>query len=69
MHNFFVLKYLDILKLYITYKKKSTHFGLEVSVVYVISSLYVLNCFKYFGTKRLKTSEKKNLELYQVFLC
>ena len=35
-------------KLYIACKKKSTNFGQEVSLVYVISSLYVLNCFKYF---------------------
>ena len=29
-------------------QEKSTHFGLEVSVVYIILILYVLNCFKYF---------------------
>ena len=34
--------------------EEQTNFGLDLSVVYVISSLYVLNCFKYFGTKCLK---------------
>ena len=55
--------------------KNSTHFGLEVSAVCVISSLYplnnitfisrfyVLNCFKYFGAKCFKNQTRK---LYQV---
>ena len=29
-------------------QEKSTHFSLEVSVVYIRSSLYVLKCFRYF---------------------
>ena len=39
-------------------QEKSTDFGLEVSVVYIISSLYVLNSFKYFGAKCLKKINK-----------
>ena len=55
-------------------QEKSTYFCLEVSVVYVISSRDVVNCFKYifniyFGTKCLKKLDKKNCELYQVFVC
>ena len=55
-------------------QEKSTHFGLEVSVVYIISSLYVRNCYKYFsntcfGTKCPKKLEKKIFKLYQVFMC
>ena len=29
-------------------QEKSTHIRLKVSVAYVISNLYVLNCFKHF---------------------
>ena len=61
-------------------QEKSTHFGLKVSVVYVISSLYVLNCFKCFliyilGQNVLKNQRRKILnyikslcaELFQIF--
>ena len=79
-------------------QEKLTHFGLEVSVVYVIlslyvliffksfliyiltqsmsknearkmsnqSSLYVLNCFRYSGTKYLKRSDKKTISSVRV---
>ena len=54
-------------------QEKSTHFGLEVSVIYVISRLYVLNCFKYFLIyilgRNVSKLDKKNFELYQVFMC
>ena len=42
-------------------QEQSIQFGLKVSVVYVISSLYVLNYFKYFGTKRLKKIRQEKL--------
>ena len=42
-------------------QEQSIQFGLKVSVVYVISSLYVLNCLKYFGTKRLKKIRQEKL--------
>ena len=41
-------------------QEKSTRFGLEVSVVYVISSLYMLNCFKYFLIYILGQNVSKN---------
>ena len=53
--------------------KKATHFILEVSAVYVISSFYVINCFKYFLIyilgQCLKKTDKKKFKLYQVFMC
>ena len=46
-------------------QEKLTHFDLELSIVYVTLSLYVLNCLKYFliyfGTKFTKKSDKKYL--------
>ena len=55
-------------------QEKIAHFGLEVSVVYVILSLYVLNFFKkfsniYFDTKYVKKWGKKNVEPEQAFMC
>ena len=45
---------------------------INISVVHVTSSLYVLNCFKYFLTYNLgqnaSKSASKNFELYQVFM-
>ena len=54
--------------------EKLTYFGLEVSIVYVILSLYVINCFKYFLVYILEQnawnkSNKKNCELHQNFMC
>ena len=43
------------------------YFGCLKILNYII--LYALNWFKYFGTKCLKKSDKKNFELYQVFMC
>ena len=40
-----ILKYSQIIY---CLQEKLTHFGLGVSVLYVIPNLYVLNCFKYF---------------------
>ena len=72
MHNFCV-KIFEYSQIAYWLHKKSTHFVLEVSVVYVISSPYVLNCLKYFlmsfGTKCLRKSDKKNFKLYLVFMC
>ena len=66
----FVSKCLIIPKLL---AKKATHFILEVSAVYVISSFYVINCFKYFLIyilgQCLKKTDKKKFKLYQVFMC
>ena len=47
MHIFFVIMsgYSQIIY---CMKEKSTHFDLELSIVYVTLSLYVLNCLKYF---------------------
>ena len=44
MHNCFCQN----VQIFPNYIEKSTHFGLKVSVVYLISSLYVINCFKCF---------------------
>ena len=41
-----MLKFINIAKLYIVCKKINT-FWSGISVVYIISNLYVLNCFKY----------------------
>ena len=53
-------------------QEKSRLFGLEGSAVYIISSLYVLNCSKYFLVHILRhfvaMSDKKDFELYQVFM-
>ena len=47
MHNFCIKMSKYSLVIYCL-QEKLTHFGLEVSVEYIISSLYVLNCFEYF---------------------
>ena len=44
----FLCQNVRIFQNYILPEKKLTNFGLEVSVAYVISSLYVLSYFKYF---------------------
>ena len=54
-------------------QEKSTNFGLEVSVAYIVSSLYVQNCFKYFllhilGQNVLKNQTRKTLN-YIKSLC
>ena len=41
-------------------QEKSTHIRLKVSVAYVISSLYVLNCLKYFLIDILEENVSKN---------
>ena len=47
MHNFRV-KISRYSKIIYCLQEKSTHFGLDVSLIYVMSSLYELDCFKYF---------------------
>ena len=41
-------------------QEKSTHICLKVSVAYVISNLYVLNCFKHFLINTLGQNVPKN---------
>ena len=67
MHNF-LCQNVQIFQNYILLEK-SANFCLEASAVYVISSPYVLNCFKYFGAKCLKKSDEKNSKLYKGFMC
>ena len=57
MYYFFVSKCPDIPKLYIACKKNQ--FGLEISVVYLISSFHVLN-FKYFVVYNFGQNFSKN---------
>ena len=48
---------------------KLTYLGRELSVVYVICAKFFLKSSNlYFGTKYIKKSDKKNFQLYQVFL-
>ena len=47
MHNF-CDKMPDYSKIIHCLQEKATNFGLEVSVVYVVTSIYVLIWFKYF---------------------
>ena len=46
-------------------QEKSRLFGLEGSAVYIISSLYVLNCFKYFLVYALRHIALKYISLSQ----
>ena len=64
-------------------QEKSTNCGMKVvyvtsrimEIVYVISRIYVLNCFKsfhiyiYFETKCFKKWDQKKFKLRQVFMC
>ena len=53
--------------------KMSTHICLEVSVAYVMSSLYVMNCVKYFLTDVLRqnvsNNQKTKILNYSKSLC
>ena len=64
MHNFCekMSKYSEI----IYCLQKKTHFSLEVSIVYVISSIYVLNCFNYFLTYILRQNVSKKIETKKI---
>ena len=74
MHNFRV-KISRYSKIIYCLQEKTTHFGLDVSLIYVMSSLYELDCFKYFIIYILEqiSYNKNYFELYQVlmynFLC
>ena len=46
-------------------QEKSRLFGLEGSAVYIIPSLYVLNCFKYFLVYALRHIALKYISLSQ----
>ena len=74
--------YLLFLKLFETFWSRDVIIMWDISTFWVqiskdfwtISSLYVLNCFKfflryYFGTNYLKILKKNFFEPYQVFMC
>ena len=53
-------------------QEKSTYFGLEVSVVYVILSLYVLNlflCAEYILRQNVSKKQTRKILNYIKFLC
>ena len=73
MYNFCV-KLSEHSRIIYCLQEKSKHFDLEVPVKYVISSVYVLNCFKYFliyilGQNSSNNQTRKTFKLYQVSMC
>ena len=78
MHSF-LRQNAQIFTVYILFARKINEFVLDVSVHFtsyqvhatkpLCAKLFEISFNKYLGTKCLKRSNKKNFELYQVFMC